>query len=289
MIHAEKVNYAITRMTQLLSVSRSGYYEWVAAEQAGPSAAQQRRAELDRKVLAFHAASDGVYGSPRVLVDLREDGERVSRKSVAASMKRQGLQGISPRGWTRVTTLPDGARDLPDLVDRQWDTGRLGAVWTSDITYLPTGQGWLYLCAVRDGCSRRVLGWSMADHLRADLVEQALEMAVAFRGPTAEKIVFHADRGCQYTSDQIHAWAEAHGLKCSVGRTGVCWDNAQQESFWSTLKTEFYNRRPWPTRAEAIQAVGDWIERVYNRRRRHSAIGMISPVQFEQLHQTQAA
>lgn len=114
-------------------------------------------------------------------------------------------------------------------------------------------------------------------------------MVVAFRGPITEKIVFHADRGCQYTSDQIFAWAESHGLKCSVGRTGICWDNAQQESFWSTLKTEFYNRLPWATRAEAIHAVGDWIERVYNRRRRPSALGILSPVQFQLLHQDQAA
>ena len=128
----------------------------------------------------------------------------------------------------------------------------------------------------------------MAEHMRADLVEKALEMAVAFRTAGSGEIVFHADRGSQYTSDQIAEYANENGLKCSVGRTGVCWDNAQQESFWASLKVEFYYRRPWATRAEAMAAVGDWIERVYNRRRRHSALGMLTPVQFEQLQRQTA-
>ncbi|MCW2527501.1 MAG: Integrase, catalytic region, partial [Pseudonocardiales bacterium] len=140
------------------------------------------------------------------------------------------------------------------------------------------------LCAVRDGCSRRVIGWAMADHMRTELVTAALAMAVAFRGQRPPSVVFHADRGTQYTSSEMTDYAAAHGLACSVGRTGVCWDNAQQESYWSSLKTEFYDRRGWPTRAEAMTAVGDWIERVYNRRRRHSSLNMLSPVRFEQLH-----
>jgi transposase-like protein len=199
-------------------------------------------------------------------------------------MRRQGLQGISPRQFTPITTVSNASSAVPaDLVNRKWDTGQLDRIWTSDITYLATGEGWLYLCGIRDGCSRRVIGWAMADHMRADLVEQALEMAVAFRTTDSGETVFHADRGSQYTSDQIAEYATENGLKCSVGRTGVCWDNAQQESFWASLKVEFYNRRPWATRAEAMAAVGDWIERVYNRRRRHSALGMLTPVQFEQL------
>ena len=146
----------------------------------------------------------------------------------------------------------------------------------------------MYLCAVRDGCSRRVLGWAITDHLRADLVDQALTMAFVLRGQLPAQVIFHADRGCQYTSAQIADLCRDLGLLQSVGRTGVCWDNAATESFWSTLKTEFYNRRTWPTKAEARLAVGAWIEDRYNRRRRHSAIGMISPVRFEELH-TQVA
>jgi putative transposase len=286
---AEKATFTITRMANLLEVSRSGYYKWRAVEAAGPSAAALRRAGLDAKIAAFHAASDEAYGSPRILADLREEGERVSRKTVAASMRRQGLQGISPRQFTPITTVPDASSAVPaDLVNRKWDTGQLDRIWTSDITYLATGEGWLYLCGIRDGCSRRVIGWAMAEHMRADLVEQALEMAVAFRTADSGEIVFHADRGSQYTADQIAEYANENGLKCSVGRTGVCWDNAQQESFWASLKVEFYYRRPWATRAEAMAAVGDWIERVYNRRRRHSALGMLTPVQFEQLQRQTA-
>ena len=150
----------------------------------------------------------------------------------------------------------------------------------------PPDQGWLYLCAVRDGCSRRVLGWSVQDHLRADLVDQALTMAVVLRGTLPDKVIFHADRGTQYTSHQIAELCAGLGLLQSVGRTGVCWDNAAAESFWSTLKTEFYNRRSWPTKAEARLAVGRWIEERYNRRRRHSALAMMTPVQFEHHQQT---
>ena len=148
-------------------------------------------------------------------------------------------------------------------------------------TYLRTGQGWLYLCAVRDGCSRRVIGWAIDQHLRTDLVESALSMAVAMRGELAQEVILHADRGCQYTSAQLARFADRHNLARSVGRTGVCWGNAAAESFWATLKVEFYDRYLWPTLVAAKLAVGDWIERVYNRRRRHSAPGMISPVEYE--------
>jgi putative transposase len=148
----------------------------------------------------------------------------------------------------------------------------------------------LYLCAVRDGCSRRVIGWALDDYLHTDLVQAALEMAVAMRGELAEQVILHADRGCQYTSAQLARFAREHNLVRSVGRTAVCWDNAQQESFWATLKVEFYDRYLWPTKAAAKLAVGDWIERVYNRRRRHSALAMMSPVDFEdQLTQTAQA
>lgn len=282
MIEAEKANYPITRMCALLEVSRSGFYKWRANRGRGPTPTEQRRAELDAKVATFHKASDGVYGAPRILADLRDDGQTVSRKTVAASLRRQGLAGISPRTFAPVTTIVDLDAVVPqDLVKRRFDVGELDRVWTSDITYLRTGEGWLYLCAVRDGCSRRVIGWAIDEHMRTDLVEAALAMAVAMRGELAEQVAFHADRGCQFTSAQLARFAHNHNLARSVGRTGVCWDNAQQESFWATLKVEFYDRYLWPTKAAAKLAVGDWIERVYNRRRRHSAIGMIPPIEYE--------
>ena len=289
LIEAQKAEFTVMRMTGLLEVSRSGFYKWRATQAAGPTPAQQRREAIDAMVKGFHAASDQVYGSPRILADLRADGVRVSRKTVAASMRRQRLAGISPRRFTPVTTVVDLDAHRPkDLVDRRFDQGELDRVWTSDITYLSTEQGWLYLCAVRDGCSRRVLGWAVEDHLRTDLVESALLMAVTMRGELPGKVIFHADRGTQYTSGQLARFARRHDVAQSVGRTGVCWDNAQAESFWSTLKAEFYNRYTWPTKIAARLAVGDWIERIYNRRRRHSKLGMISPVDFENRH-TQTA
>lgn len=282
MIEAEKAIYTVKRMCELLEVSRSGYYKWRKAREVGPTPTATRRAELDAKVAAFHKASDGVYGAPRILADLRDDGETVSRKTVAASLRRQGLAGISPRTFAPVTTVVDLDAAVPeDLVGRRFDTGELDRVWTSDITYLRTGEGWLYLCAVRDGCSRRVIGWAIDDHMRTDLVESAVAMAVAMRGELAGEVVLHADRGCQYTSAQLARFAREHNLARSVGRTAVCWDNAAAESFWATLKVEFYDRYLWPSKAAAKLAVGDWIERVYNRRRRHSALDMISPVDFE--------
>jgi putative transposase len=290
-IEAEKASYTIKRMCELLEVSRSGYYKWRRARESGPSPTTARRAEVDAKVAVFHRASDGVYGAPRILADLRADGERVSRKTVAASLRRQGLAGISPRRFAPATTVVDLDAAVPqDLVRRRFDTGDLDRVWTSDITYLRTGQGWLYLCAVRDGCSRRVIGWAIDDCLGTDLVTSAVAMAVAMRGELAGEVILHADRGCQYTSAQLARFARDHNLVRSVGRTAVCWDNAAAESFWATLKVEFYERYLWPTKLAAKLAVGDWIERVYNRRRRHSALGMISPVGFEdRLNQTAQA
>lgn len=279
---AEKANYDVTRMTRLLGVSRSGYYDWAARQTAGPTPAQQRREELVEKIKVFHKESDEVYGSPRILADLREDGEVVSAKTVAKLMRRAGIVGISPRKWTPVTTIQGvDQAPCPDRVNRQFDTGVLNAVWISDITYLDTDEGWLYLCAVRDGHSRRVLGWAVEDHMRADLVEAALTRAVTLRGQLPGQVIFHADRGTQYTSAQIADAAGDLGVLRSMGRTGVCWDNAAAETFWSTLKTEFYDRRRWHTKREAKLAVGTWIEDRYNRRRRHSSIGMLSPVRYE--------
>jgi transposase InsO family protein len=193
-IEAQKAGFTVTRMIRLLGVSRSGFYKWRAARLAGPSPTQQRRAAVDAKVKGFHDASDQVYGSPRILADLRAEGVTISRKTVVASMRRQRLAGISPRRFTPVTTVVDLDAHRPhDLVDRRFDQGDLDKVWTSDITYLATDEGWLYLCAVRDGCSRRVLGWAVEDHMRTDLVESALSMAVTMRGKLPGQVIFHAD------------------------------------------------------------------------------------------------
>lgn len=278
----EKANFEVRRMARLLRVSRSGYYRWASRRDAGPGPQARRRAVLDERVRGYYAASDQVYGAPRITADLHDAGVQVNQKTVAASMRRQGLEGISPRMFTPVTTIPGvPSHRIPDRVHRRWDTGELNRVWISDITYLRTGEGWLYLCAVRDACSRRVLGWAMDDHQDADLVERALRTATTLRGGFSGRVVFHADRGTQYTSAQIHKAATQLGIDQSMGRTGVCFDNAMAESFFATLKTEFYDRRRWPTRAQARQGVARWIEVVYNRRRRHSGIGYATPVDYE--------
>ena len=293
MIQAQKATHRVTRMAELLAVSRSGYYAWAARQDAAPRPRAARRADLVVKIKVAHDASDGVNGAPRITADLREAGEVVSRKTVAKLMRHHEIRGISPRPWQPITTIADlSPHTIPDLVERRFDRGALNVVWTSDITYLATGQGWLYLAAVRDGCSRRVIGYAFANTLHTDVVETALRRAVAFRdpaaGPTAQ-VIFHADRGCQYTSDQLAKVAKDLDVRLSVGRTGVCWDNAQQESFWSTLKTEHYNRHTFDTRTEAITAVSSWIETVYNSRRRHSTLGQISPIAFERTLTTAAA
>jgi transposase InsO family protein len=280
-MHAEKCNFSIARMARLLEVSRSGFYAWLTR---APSARAVRAERIEAKIAWFHGDSDEVSGSPRILVDLRADGEIISRKTVATTMRRLGLRGICPRRW-RTTTVVDHADAYPpDAVSRAWDSGVLNRVWVGDITYLRTWQGWLYLATVIDAHSRRVIGWAIAEHMRTDLVEQALQMAITLRGELPAKVVFHADRGTQYASAQITAFAAANGITRSMGRTGVCWDNAMAESFFATLKTEFYYRRVWPTEARAQLEVGAWIEDRYNRRRRHSAIGQISPVEFELQH-----
>lgn len=285
-MHAEKTSFSVTRMARLLEVSRSGYYAWAVRT---PSLAEVRRVHIEQKVAFLHGESDEVYGSPRILADLRAEGEIVSRKTVAKTMQRLGLAGICPKKW-KTTTIIDHADAYPvDVVKRQWDTGALNQVWVGDITYLRTWEGWVYLATVIDAHSRRVIGWAIAEHMRTDLIQDALLMAMTLRGDRPAQVIFHSDRGTQYASAQITAFTAAHGITRSMGLTGICWDNAMAESFFATLKTEFYHRRVWPTRARAAREVGAWIEDRYNRRRRHSSIGNVSPVDFELQYSTQAA
>lgn len=285
-MHAQKSNFTIKRMARVLEVSRSGFYAWLKRK---PSARAIRQERIEQKVIWFHGESDEVSGSPKILADLREDGEIISRKTVAKTMRKLGLRGICPKRW-RTTTIIDGADAYPtDAVKREWDTGQLNQVWVGDITYLRTWQGWLYLATVIDAHSRRVIGWAIDEHMRTDLVQDALQMAITLRGELPETVVFHTDRGTQYASAQISVFAAHNGITQSMGRTGVCWDNAMAESFFATLKTEFYYRRHWPTKKQARLQVGQWIEGRYNRLRRHASIGQISPVNYELKYSDQTA
>ncbi|MCU1685190.1 MAG: Transposase InsF for insertion sequence [Amycolatopsis sp.] len=281
-ISAATERFSITRMARLLKVSTSGYYAWkkrATTTQITPR--QQRRADLTVKILDAHADSNGTYGSPRITSELREHGETVAEKTVAAIMAEIGIEGISPRTFKVRTTVTDPAASFPpDLVRRRFDQGRLDAVWLTDITYLTCGEGDMYLCAIRDGHSRRVLGHVVADHIGADMVCQAIDAAVARRGRVAGTVL-HSDRGGEFTATLTMKSCAAHQLKRSMGDTGICWDNSPAESFWSSFKHEHYYRHSYAGKAELVAAVDKWIE-WYNTNRRHSSIGMISPVCYEQ-------
>jgi len=215
----EKSNFAVTRMVRLLGVSRSGFYAWLGRV---PSQRAIRAERIEAKVAWFHGDSDEVSGSPRILADLRDDGEVISRKTVAKTMRKLHLKGVCPKQW-KTTTLIDHADAYPvDAAKRDWDKGGLNRVWVGDITYLRTWEGWLYLATVIDAHSRRVIGWAIDEHMRADLVQDALVMAITLRGDLPEKVVFHSDRGTQYASAQITAFAVANGLIRSMGYTGIC-------------------------------------------------------------------
>ena len=274
--------FSILRMARLLNVSTSGYYAYVkrvAATVLTPR--QQRRADLEMKITQVHQDSRGTYGSPRITAELRGQGEVVTAKTVAKIMASAGLEGISPRTFkTRPTVTDPRASFPPDLVERVFDQGVLNAVWFTDITYLTCGEGELFLCAIRDGHSRKVLGYSIAEHISAEMVTDAIDAAVASRGGRCRGTVLHSDRGGEFTAHLTAAACFRHGLRRSMGATGICWDNSPAESFWSTFKHEDYYRHVYAAKAELVAAVDNWIV-FYNSVRRHSSIGMFSPNDYE--------
>ena len=272
-------------MSRLLQVSRSGDCQMGKAQASRLRGEDRRQKFLDQLDDLIHGVwedSDEVYGAPRIAAELAEDGVYVNRKTVAKHMRLMGIEGISPRAFVPVTTIQSKRKStLRDLVKRLFDQGQLYRVWMSDITYLRTGEGWLYLCVIRDAHSRRVLGWAMDSVQDSHLVQRALRMAHTLCGDVPEGWFFMRIVVLSLLSEQLRQVCRESGIAQSVGRTGVCFDNAMSESFWSTLKTEFYDQKKWATRDEARKAVARWIEIVYNRRRRHSSIGMVSPVDFE--------
>lgn len=275
----------IRRACRLLEVSRAAYYAHRATYAAGGSARTRADMELTARIVAIHDRSAGTYGTPRIWAELAAAGQRHSRKRIARLLAAAGRAGRAPKRW-RTTTVPDpAATRAADLIRREFSTNAaaINTRWCGDITYINTHEGWLYLATVLDLDSRRIVGWATAGHLRTDLVEQALHQALTQRRPPAG-VIFHSDRGCQYTSDQFARTAHHAGVRLSVGRTGVCWDNAVAESFFATLKAELIDRRSWPTRAAAHTAIFEWIEGWYNTHRRHSSLGYLSPAQFEAGH-----
>lgn len=278
-IEAEKAEHPVTTMCRVLQVSRSAYYQWA----EGPSARIVEDAWLTNAIRDIHAGSRHTYGAPRVHAELADDhGLRCGRKRVARLMRQENLQGVHRRRKHHATQRSEGVAPAPDLVERDFSAPRPDRLWVADITYVPTWAGFLYVAVVLDVFSRRVVGWSMAAHLRTELVLDALEMAIWHRRPQTG-LVHHSDQGCQYTSLAFGRRCREAGIAPSMGSVGDCYDNSMAESFFATLECELLDRRPtFRTRTEARIAVFDFIEGFYNTRRRHSALGNLSPMRYEE-------
>jgi transposase InsO family protein len=278
-IEAEKAQqHTLKRACELLEVSRAAYY----AHRAGSVSSRQRTdQELTERIRQAHQESKGRYGAPRIHAQLRRQGHRHGRKRVARLMHAAGLHGRTPRRFKRTTITDPAAATRADLIRRDFavNAAAVNTRWCGDITYIPTWEGWLYLATVIDIASRRVVGFALAEQLRTELVAGALTNAVAARDP-ASGVIFHSDKGCQYTSGDYATLADDLAVTLSTGRTGQCWDNALAESFFASLKGECLDQQPWPTRAAARRATVGYIA-WYNGTRLHSALGYMTPDEFE--------
>jgi transposase InsO family protein len=277
-IEDRPADYPVTILCDALGVSPAGYYAWRSRPESQRSAANR---VLVNDIKRVHRDTNGRYGSPRIHVELRAQGRGASRGRIERLMRRHGIRAIMARP-RRVRTT-DSRHDLPiapNLLDRNFTAPAPNRIWLADITYIETDQGWLYLAAILDLYSRRIVGWAMADHLRADLPLAALRMAISAQRPGAG-LIHHSDRGVQYASAGYRKLLQSAGFKASMSRKADCYDNAPMESFFHTLKTELVYHTHYATRAEATRDIFAYVEGFYNRTRRHSAIGYISPVEME--------
>ena len=277
-VKAHRVCWPAGLICRVLKVSRSGFYAWLRRE---PSARQRRREHLVQKIKVVHQQNRGLYGSPRVHRALLIDGQTVSRNTVAKLMRQERIRAKTKRRFVPRTT--DSRHHQPvarNLLDRNFAAPGPNRKWVADITYVPTEEGWLYLAAVLDLFSRKIVGWAMADHLQTDLVSDALHMALAQRQP-GDGLLHHSDRGVQYASDDYQQLLTAHGITVSMSGKGDCWDNAVMESFWATLKTEWVHQQQFQSRQQAKASIFEYIEVFYNRNRLHSSLGYVSPESFE--------
>jgi len=270
-------------MCRVLGVSSGGYY---ARQKRAPAARAGAEAELSKRIAEIHRHSRATYGAPRIHAELRAQGIKVGCKRVARLMRTAKLRGVSRRHWMVTTMRDPQARRAPDLVERNFSAAAPNRLWVADITYIPTWAGFLYLAVVLDVFSRKIVGWAMETYLRTELVLQALDLALGQRRPYG--VIHHSDQGSQYTSLAFGQRCQQAGVRPSMGAVGDCFDNAMCESFFATLECELLERRRFQTQLEARMAVFDFIEGWYNPRRRHSALGYLSPVEYERIHRDQA-
>ena len=276
-IEAHRDQFHVTRMCRQLEVSRTGYSQW---RTRAPSNRSMANAALDAQVAAIHAGSHRSYGRPRIVRGLREQGVAVSHERVRNSLKRQDLRPVYKRPY-RVTTDSAHRKPIaPNVLDRRFDGWRVNQAWAADITYLATGEGWLYLACVMDLASRRIVGWSMSERIKAELVCQALSTAYWRRKPRAG-LIMHSDRGSQYASESHRQLIKDYRMVQSMSRRASCWNNAAMESFFKTLKVERTHLLRYDTHVQAKLDIVDWIEGFYNQRRMHSSIGYKTPVDVE--------
>jgi len=276
-IDAEKASYPVAILCRCLGVSRAGYYAWRSRE---PSDRELESGELRVAIKALHSSSRGTYGSPRIHQDLKEQGRQVSRKRVAALMKVEGLEGRHKRRFRTTTDSNHRSPIAPNLLMRTFDVPAMNVAWATDLTYLRTLEGWLYLAAILDLFSRRVVGYAMGRRIDTKLVLRALDRALAKR-PGASDVIIHADRGSQFASGDFRQALDDTKLVLSMSRRGNCWDNAVVESFFGTLKTELFLDEPLQSREVSEAMVIDYIDGFYNPVRRHSSIGYLSPMRYE--------
>lgn len=277
-IEQEKANHSVKLMCRVLEVSRSGYYAWC---QRGPSQREKADAELSKTIKTIHEQSRGTYGAPRIHAELKDDHHiHCSCKRVARLMRQAGLEGVHRRKYRGITRRDPKRDPYPDLVERQFDVDAANKLWVADATQHESDEGWLYLAVVIDAYSRLVVGWAMAEHFTAELVVGALEMALWNRKPE-EGLIHHSDHGSQYTSLAFGERLQQTGILGSMGTVGDALDNALAESFFATLQTELLDRYSWPTRQGLRSATFEFIEVFYNRQRRHSTLGYLSPIAFE--------
>jgi transposase InsO family protein len=288
-IVSESANFSVARLCRVCGVARSAYYDWL-GHQGGPSETLVAEAYLADRIFEIWRRSRGRYGAPRVTAALRKQGVEVNEKRVARLMGELGIAGRCGRRKIRTTWRDPGAKPAADLVERDFTADEPDELWVGDITFIPTDEGWLFVASVLDVCTRRVVGWSIADHLRAELCSDALTAAAASRGRAfLAGTVFHSDHGCQYTSSEFKACCDRMGVTQSMGTVGDSYDNAMAESLWSSLKRELVDDTRFVTKREARLAVFEWIT-WYNNERLHSSLDYMSPREFEEFwHNQQAA